>query len=134
MPDPFPPSFHYAIRALACLKPGGSYLQGRVLALRHRLPEASLAKLLRLLSQAGIIESSAGTRGGYRLSRAPDRISLLEIYMAVRIAGPPGRSPRTPDCCLVGSPCPSLIVSEEASALLQALLAGKTLQEFQGSP
>ena len=42
-----------------------------------------LAKVMQRLSSAGLVESEVGRRGGFRLSRSPEEITLLEIFEAV---------------------------------------------------
>ena len=49
----------------------------------HGVPAAYLAKHLQSLSRAGIVESIPGARGGYRLARPPDGVTLLDIVQAV---------------------------------------------------
>jgi Rrf2 family protein len=53
------------------------------LARFHELPGAYLNKQLQALARAGIVTSVPGPRGGYRLSRAPSRITLLEVVSAI---------------------------------------------------
>ncbi|HEX2848984.1 MAG TPA: Rrf2 family transcriptional regulator [Acidimicrobiales bacterium] len=49
----------------------------------HGVPAPYLAKQMQALARAGIVESVAGKRGGYRLRKAPPEVSLLDIYDAV---------------------------------------------------
>jgi Rrf2 family protein len=72
---------------LALLPPDATMPAAR-LAEFHGVPPAYLAKQLQALSQAGIVESVAGRRGGYRLARAAEDITLLAIVEAVE-----GRAP-----------------------------------------
>ena len=44
------------------------------LAERSGVEAATVAKVLKLLAQAGLVESFRGASGGYRLARPPDRI------------------------------------------------------------
>ncbi|HWU67867.1 MAG TPA: SUF system Fe-S cluster assembly regulator [Stenotrophobium sp.] len=53
------------------------------LATRTHVAAPTTAKLLKLLSKAGLIESLRGVHGGYRLSREPQRITVAEIVNAV---------------------------------------------------
>lgn len=54
------------------------YLQVGELAARCETSQKYLEQVLLPLSHAGILESKRGQRGGYRLNRAPDQISLAE--------------------------------------------------------
>lgn len=58
-------------------------LSGKALAEFHGVPESYLLKHLKTLAAAGILDSVTGPRGGYRLARAPQDISLLDIVDAV---------------------------------------------------
>lgn len=48
-----------------------------------RLAAPTVAKLLRLLGKAGLVESLRGAHGGYRLARTPDRITVADIVAAL---------------------------------------------------
>ena len=58
------------------------------LAERAGLELPTVAKLLKPLAQAGLVEGFRGTNGGYRLARAAGQISLVEIVEAME--GPLG--------------------------------------------
>ena len=63
------------------------YLPTRDLADFHGIPKEYLSKALQALSQAGIVEGTLGPAGGYRLTRAPDRITFLDVVEAVEGKG-----------------------------------------------
>jgi Rrf2 family protein len=74
----------YAIEALACLaKHGESSMRVGEIAELTEMPSPYLSKIFQRLGDAGIIESKRGYKGGVRLSRLPEEISLLEIDAAV---------------------------------------------------
>jgi Rrf2 family protein len=60
------------------------------------IPAPSLSRLLRSLSRAGLIETREGARGGVRLARAADQISLLDIVEAVDQIAPLFRTDAAP--------------------------------------
>lgn len=43
----------------------------------------SAVKMLQSLNQAGIIETREGAKGGVRLARAADQVTVLDIFMAI---------------------------------------------------
>ena len=45
--------------------------------------EAHLAKVLQRLVRAGLLESRRGPRGGFRLARRRDEVTLLEVFEAI---------------------------------------------------
>jgi FeS assembly SUF system regulator len=58
------------------------------LAERARLEAPTVSKVLKPLARAGLLEGFRGVNGGYRLARAPEAISLIEIVEAIE--GPLG--------------------------------------------
>ncbi len=74
----------YAIRALLeLMEPQGSPVSAHRICQHQQLPKKYVEHLLSSLKGAGLIISSAGSRGGYVLSRDPARISLLDVMQAV---------------------------------------------------
>jgi Rrf2 family protein len=53
------------------------------LAAFYDLPVAYLNKQVQALVRAGIASSISGPRGGFRLARPPERISLLDVVTAI---------------------------------------------------
>ncbi len=53
------------------------------LAAKFGLPAAYLNKTLQALARAGILVSSAGPKGGFRLARSPEKITLLQVVDAI---------------------------------------------------
>ena len=48
-----------------------------------RLPQATVAKLLKALAHAGLVTATRGAAGGYRLARLPAAISVAEVVAAI---------------------------------------------------
>lgn len=63
--------------------PEGKFLPAKVLAEFHGVPKEYLAKALQALSLAGLVEGTLGPHGGYRLKRAPEKITFLDVVEAV---------------------------------------------------
>ena len=53
------------------------------LAEQTRLVQPTAAKILKALARAGLVCSQRGAHGGYRLARAPERITAAEIIDAL---------------------------------------------------
>jgi Rrf2 family protein len=69
--------------ALLAVLPPDVDVPAATLAEFHGLPAPYLAKALQQLANAGIVSSSPGRRGGYRLARPATEITLLDIVDAV---------------------------------------------------
>jgi Rrf2 family protein len=69
--------------ALLALLPDGEALPTARLAEFFELPAAYLAKHLQVLSRAGLLEPAVGPKGGYRLARPPEQISLRDVVVAI---------------------------------------------------
>ena len=75
----------YAVQAalqLAKAQPG-TPVPCSQLATAGQMPERFLLQILRNMVTHGILSSARGVDGGYKLERAPDEISLLEVIEAV---------------------------------------------------
>ena len=48
-----------------------------------RLPRATVAKLLKAMTHAGLATATRGAAGGYRLARRPTAISVAEVVAAI---------------------------------------------------
>lgn len=81
---------------------GAARLNATLLAEDTGVPLPTAQKLVSRLSAAGLIESTRGTGGGFRLSRPPSAITLAEIVEAVEgpIALTSCVDPGNHDCCI----------------------------------
>ncbi len=74
----------YALRAVVCLaqrpqRPLGTKAISNV----TRVPPGYLSKVLQKLTRAGLVTSSPGRSGGFRLARQPADIRVIEVVNAV---------------------------------------------------
>ncbi len=72
----------HSVGMLAGLSEGG-VLSAAALAEFHGVSTSYLLKHLQSLSSVGIVATVPGPKGGYRLARTTDRITLLDIVLAV---------------------------------------------------
>ena len=77
----------YAVVVMARLARDGALPEGRVqtapgLAQATGIAEPTVAKVLKILGAAGLVEGVRGARGGYRLARPLDAVSLSEVIVA----------------------------------------------------
>ena len=98
----------YALRAmtyLARLEPGTRILT-RDLAEAIKVPAPYLSKIMRRLTESGILDAKKGHHGGFVLARPPTEVRFIDILRAVDFEP-------TADHCLFGmgscdtqNPCP----------------------------
>jgi Rrf2 family protein len=96
-----------------------------------------LLKHLNALSGAGILESLSGPAGGYRLARPADRISLLDIVLAVEGPQPAfrcgeirRRGPVKLPASAYAKPCGINAAMLRAEKAYRAALAGERLSDI----
>ena len=63
--------------------PRDSQLSARGMAESTSLPLPAVSKMLKELASAGLLESLRGAKGGYRLARTPEAITVAEIVHAL---------------------------------------------------
>jgi Rrf2 family protein len=91
----------YAIRAVLTLarEDGVEVVSARTIAERDHIPVRFLPQVLGDLSRAGIVEARLGRAGGYRLTKDPGLISVLDVIEAVE------GDARRQTCVLTGGQC-----------------------------
>ncbi|HEX2114255.1 MAG TPA: Rrf2 family transcriptional regulator [Alphaproteobacteria bacterium] len=87
-------------------------LSAAALAEFHGVSTSYLLKHLQALSGAGILHTVPGPKGGYRLAKPPEKISLLDIVLAVEGPEPAfrcneirRRGPNPPSARVLKKPC-----------------------------
>lgn len=117
---------------LSCLQPG-STLSAAALAEFHGVSTSYLLKHLQAMSGAGVLEAVPGSKGGYRLARKPEKITLLDIVLAVegpepafrcneiRLRGP------NPYACKPTAPCTINVAMLKAEQAYRAELRRMTI-------
>jgi len=105
---------------------GGEPVQVRRIAQRHGIPSPFLVQILQQLKRAGLITSTRGACGGYRLARAPRKISLADVLDIIEGQEQPSTSAST------SSPLvPVLLeVCQELTAARRARLDKLTLADL----
>lgn len=97
----------YAVVLLGALaREGAGPVAANTLAEKTHLPRPTVAKLLKTLHKAGLINATRGVTGGYSLVRQPADISLVEIIEAIE--GPVALTDCVPEssrACEYGGHC-----------------------------
>ncbi len=73
----------YALRAMVHLADQGEACTTAQIAKATQIPSGYLAKVLRNLARASLVQSQRGLHGGFALERAAAEISLLDVVNAV---------------------------------------------------
>jgi len=123
----------YAFRLLAQLAAaysGDSALSARLLAKDNGVSYTLACKILQKLAAAGIVTSTMGPKGGFRLAKNPEKIAFKQVVEAVQ-------GPVSVNRCLTGgfkcplkNKCPAHPKLGELQAHINDYLKGLTLQEF----
>jgi FeS assembly SUF system regulator len=110
-------------------------LNATLIAEETGLPLPTVQKLVSRLSAAGLIESTRGTGGGFRLARPPATITLADIVEAIE--GPIGLTtcvdPAAHDCA-VGGTCHVRPHMSHVNGAVRGALAGVTLATLSAAP
>lgn len=90
-------------------------------------------RVLGRLRAAGLLTAEKGHSGGWRLARAPEAISLADVYLALDERLAPAAEATAPRCAVEHALERRMAeVMEEAEAALLRRLAGMTIAEARG--
>ncbi len=126
----------YALRAMACivLKKDNRPVSSKVLARATGIPSHYLSKIMRKMVEAGLVASQKGHGGGFKLAKAPEKITFKMILETVdyRIE---------PDSCVFGwdecnneEPCPLHNTWSHLKNSFQWWSENMTLQDVANNP
>lgn len=120
-----------AFHGTALLAVNGRRMSIREIAELTGTSEAHLSKVFQRLVKEGIVRSVRGPGGGFDLAKAPESITLLDIYSAI------DGVPSTNACLLRTGLCPFSTcifggLVEELTQRFMGYLSGTTLAEMHG--
>jgi Rrf2 family protein len=113
---------------LALTKASEGLLSSRKIAEEMKIPPRFLPQIMGDLTRAGLVDAHPGRSGGYRLAKASNTVTVLEVIEAVE--GDPHRQ----ICVMRGTPCAQdgecgvHYIFYAAEAAMLDRLAGETLQ------
>ncbi|KUL45970.1 Rrf2 family transcriptional regulator [Streptomyces sp. NRRL F-4489] len=122
---------------LLALAPAGRSVRKEGLAGHYGLPETYLGKHLQAMARAGILQAVTGPKGGYRLARSAEEITVLDVVEAVEGAQSPfvcqeirqrGSGALAPEQCR--RPCAVHAVMARADEAWRASLRAVTLADL----
>jgi len=128
----------YALRALAHLarQPNGDAVLGRDLAHAAEIPANYLSKVLLTLRNAGLVDTTRGSGGGYRLRRPATEIYLIdvvELFEEISREKPTCFLGRTKPCS-DSTPCTAHKAWRDLQAAYLGFLVSTPLSMIAGGP
>lgn len=126
----------HSVAMLSGLSEGG-VLSAAALAEFHGVSTSYLLKHLQALSGAGILHTVPGPKGGYRLARQAEKITLLDIVLAVEGPAPAfrcneirQRGPNPAPDRFFAKPCNISAAMLKAERVYRAELAKTTISDL----
>jgi len=124
----------YAVVALVRLSAAEGVATSPGIAAAIGIPEPTIAKVLKALAGQGLVISSRGARGGYRLGKPLSEIAVAEVIMAVD--GPIALTSCVDGAsggCESQSLCPVAGRWDPVNDAIRAALTGITLADMAGA-
>ena len=128
-PLKFSEAANLAVHACAFLAAGGGRMSAGRLAELMDVSQSHLAKVLQRLAAKGLLESTRGAAGGFRLARPARELTLLELVETVD-------GPLDEGGCLLGKPvcgrdsCLFTDLMERTGRMVRRKLESVTLAKF----
>mgnify|MGYP004560897877 CR=1 FL=1 len=123
----------YAIRLLADLAEhnSGAYIPLKEIADRQEISQKYIEKFIPTLTKAGLIEGQHGKGGGYRLTRAPEKYTILEILRLTEVdLAPVACLAENAEPCARAAECRTLPMWKRYNELTEQFFAGVTLADL----
>jgi Rrf2 family cysteine metabolism transcriptional repressor len=111
-----------AVLALVRQNPDDPPMRIREISAAHAIPERYLVQILLQLKGAGLVTSTRGAAGGYRLARPASSITLGEVLTAIDGPETPSREPLKPAARVLAAVW-ELVRAAERSVLDQTSIA-----------
>jgi Rrf2 family protein len=90
--------YSVAVHILLMLEdPGGDWVTSEWIAGSVNTNPVVIRRLLAQLQSVGLVDGQKGAHGGYRLARPSGKITMWEVYEAMREDGPFGLHPSVPN-------------------------------------
>ena len=122
----------YALRMMLDLaqNQGDGYVALRDIAVRQEISKKYLEQIIPLLNRAGLLQTTRGVQGGYRLTRRPEEYTVLDILEVTEtglaavacLEKDAAQCPRCTDCM-------TLPVWQGLDKIIRDYLGGITLQD-----
>ena len=122
----------YALRAIVNLakRYGDGAVSTRTIADDEDVPYQLACKLMQKLHKNRLVESCMGPKGGFRLSRSPSKINVLEVIEAIQGAPTLNKCLLGVDTCPRKPTCPVSRKLAELQVYMNRYLSSITLSEL----
>ena len=123
----------YALRVMLDLAQHGEegFVSLKVTAERQEISLKYLEMIIAHLKKAGLVESTRGKEGGYRLTRSPEEYSVLEILSSIEDTLAPVACIQAGTVhCDHADACLTIPMWKELDDVTNAYLASVTLQDL----
>ncbi|CAN5141338.1 hypothetical protein BH11PLA2_BH11PLA2_33000 [soil metagenome] len=107
-------------------------LNSAEIAKQRSLPQPIVAKVLTVLSQAGVVNGSPGPGGGYWLARPPETVTILDVVSLFERVEQNVSCPFGPEYCGNGPHCPMHFDILKIREQMVAFLKTTTFARFVG--
>lgn len=122
----------YALRILIDLAESGgdAFVPLRQLSLRQEISLKYIEAIMPSIVAEGLVVSSPGKGGGYRLARKPEEISIRQVLAITDNLSPVACLACPDKGCGRASECRTLPLWKELDALISGFLSAKTLSDY----
>lgn len=122
----------YGIRAMLELALSESQwpLAIKTIAERQAIPEPYLEQLMSLLKKAGLVSSTRGAQGGYRLADLPSQISVGQVIRALEGSLAPVSCVEDDEFCSHSETCTMRLLWERINVGLEGVYDSITLADM----
>jgi len=110
---------------------GTTRLAANEIAESRGLQKPFVAKILTVMSQAGLVKGSPGPGGGYALAKHPRDIRIFDVYCLFERENESDACPFGGGICGVGDPCPLHNRLVDIQSSMSALLHSTTFEVFR---
>lgn len=122
----------YALRIMSdlALHSGDGPVSLKDIAQREDIGIKYLEIIVSSLNKNGLLESSRGKNGGYRLNKAPEQYSIASILNAAEGSLAPVACVEAEDSCENASCCKTYTLWKELDGVIEDFLSSKTLADI----
>lgn len=121
----------YAIRCVLYLARNRDQVSSvGAIAESMKIPKSFLAKILQRLVREGIAESLRGMRGGFRLLRQPENMTLLEVFTAMQGVAPVNTCAIDKRRCRMSSACAVHAIWAEIRSDVERRLSAQKISDL----